>query len=303
MADSLQYIADSEESLFKLISKNIMMNDYDEYIEGQKTLPVYESMGELYEMLNTVNEAIVASKLLSKYDSSDNVEEPSDSFSIKINKNQLNGAKVQSYENYTVKSGDDLNTIAIKFFADADYSRMLSLFNKLSPRDFEEDNMIGKTIKIPQFHQQDEKFLLKNQVFSYMDQSLLNSKQKEIDKLGVDLKLKSGSLTLNEEGDLDLDTGSEAWVSNLSDRLSNRQGSLNELHPGWGVSSLSGNLLGKALVEKLLDSIRVQALKDPRTKEVLIQDYEVLADSLSIDAVFYNVLGQAKEKQFSQSIA
>lgn len=272
-------------------------SDYSDYENGDEVIEPTQTMVDILDQFHALNSYTTGVMIYSTYeDSSINEQLNQDVFTIKSDKTEKENPVSKNYPLYRVKYGDTLNWIAIKYFGDLNYSKIISLLNNISPRDFENNGMVGKDIKLPIDSQIDLKFFERNQIVSWERGALFNTiYQKEISYFGIDIDLSSGDLVVDGTGDLGLTSGSQCWSDNLTDRLNATEYSLNELHPGFGLPPLVGNIMSDVIITKYISNFQAQAKKDPRTKNAIINDVQIIGDEIRVKAEIRNILGDVQQ--------
>lgn len=267
-------------------------SNYTDYQNGDEVIEPTQTMFDILDQFHALNAYTVASMIYSNYeDSSVNEQLNQDTFTIKSDKTEIESPVSKNYPLYRVKYGDTLNWIAIKYFGDLKYSKVISLLNNITPRDFENNGMVGKDIKLPIDSQIDLDFFERNQIVSWNRGAFFNTVyQKEIAYFGIDIDLIDGGLVVDATGDLGLTSGSQCWSDNITDRLNATEMSLNELHPGFGLPPLVGNVVSDVIIDKYIANFQNQAKKDPRTKSAIINDIKIEGDEIRVRATIQSML-------------
>ncbi|MFQ3675780.1 MAG: LysM domain-containing protein [Endomicrobiia bacterium] len=288
-------ICDVNKSVIASIPYNIVSN-YNNYIIGNETIKPSQTIQNFYVMLTKIIELEVATILLSWFEN-EKIEE----------KNELKGAKInpqlKNYPLYKVRRGDTLSSIALKYFGDWSYANIISELNNITFKDFENDGMVNKIIKLPFEQNINKDFFIKNQILSWKKSDYFkNLYEKELLFLGSDLNLIDNNLVIDNNGDLDIITGKICWIENIKDRLNMIEGELNELNPGFGLPIITSNLVSGVLIEKLKQNILEPFLKDSRTKNVFLKDFELKGDELNIILSLKNILDDEELLNFKTQI-
>jgi hypothetical protein len=160
---------------------------------------------------------------------------------------------------YRVQQGDTLKVIALRELQDPEKFINILQINDITENDFIDDAIIGQKIKIP---------LLAGAVSRGADNLVYETDQTDTDAFLYGTDLKTGvndELLLSPLGDLKCFTGSDVVIANIEKRITNRKGSLNLFHPGWGTNPVSdGNAPLLVRIERYLNDLVEQIQSDPR---------------------------------------
>lgn len=185
---------------------------------------------------------------------------------------------------YIVQQGDTLPILANKFYGDYEKSNIIAESNSLTNRDFENGNMIGKSIIIPLTFRTSSSLINNNLIyFRKLKISTLIERQKQL--LGSDIKLNDNrEVVADGTGDLAMEYGEDCYLENVSDRLKFKAGTLSPIHPSWGLSIAIGEAPLPIALTKIFDNIEEQILSDPRTQYARVDrdNADIIADNIYI---------------------
>ena len=287
-----------------LINQNsqITMNDLENDTED---LP--DNILDTYNSLIQSQETYIGLISLDVYANDSTVEsivlqddaqvEDTDFNSENVNEEKKNLTEI-TYYYHTVEQDETLFSIAKKFFGTYLKSQIIGQVNNLKNEDFNDDALVGSVIKIPILNRNKGQLNTNyNLVYTKINQ-LSSPRERQLRILGTDIKLDfERGFVADSLGDLSIEYGENAYVENISDRLSFFRGSLSELHPEWGLSLLTGNIFSSIMFRKILDSITNQIEIDPRTQYVYIEE-----DKIDIDGDTLRIPARIKPLTGSETI-
>ena len=208
-------------------------------------------------------------------------------------KSQNNTQSVR-YIYYIVEGGDTLAKLAHKFYADYTLQTVIGQANGIDNKSFENDALVGVSIKIPLLGTPVELQDDTNLVYSLITpQTPLINRQKQA--LGSDLYLTKNSRGLEADGtgDLRIVIGLVCYMENILDRFKYNQGILGPINPSWGLPFRVGDVPTPLKVQKLIQLVEEQTFSDPRTKNaaVKIEELDITADVARIPVALTPLTG------------
>lgn len=167
---------------------------------------------------------------------------------------------------YQVQQGDNLQTLAMKFYNDYEKASIISQTNDLTNRDFENEAMVGKSIVIPLLTKVSVPLMTENLVY-FRRLAVATPVERKLQILGGDIKLdQNREIHADGSGDLLMIFGEDAYLANVMDRLSFETGTLAPVHPEWGVLVNSGGIPAEIMLSRIYENIEDQINQDPRTE-------------------------------------
>lgn len=231
-----------------------------------------------------------------------------DDFDIEIensNQKQENILLLRDKYYYQVIEGDTLQNIANKFYGNYEQYKIISEINDLSNSDFEDDAMAGKNIIIPSLYNVSAKETSFNLVY-YPKKYIFTPRERQIQILGNDISLNENrQFIVDGSGDLALIYGEDCYIENIIDRIKYVIGSLNPIHPNWGISIEIGSVPASITLSKLYDSIEQQVSLDPRTEFVYIdrEKSSIIGDTVNVQLYYKPINGYEKVINISDIVA
>jgi hypothetical protein len=212
---------------------------------------------------------------------------------VKKYDNVERGNIYKDYIYYEIKQGDNLQNLSNKFYGDYSQYTLISNANNVKNEDFFSDKMIGKNIKIPLQNTKNSKTISYNLIYyKKIDITTFLERQKQF--LGFDLNLDSNrEFVIDSSGDFSMVFGNDCYLSNIEDRIKYKKGTLNPIHPLWGVDIFVGECPSSLILSKLLDNIVSQVLSDPRTDFCYVnkKDIGINTDKISINLRYKTKVG------------
>ena len=176
-----------------------------------------------------------------------------------------------TFRYHTIVQGETLKRIASKYYGEWTKYTLISQANGLTENDLIDNDMVGQVIKIPITAEDGLLRADDNLVFvGKYDASDPQSVQEYL--YGADISLRNKRFEVDSSGDLKRVVGIACVIANLQDRMSARKGSLNVLHPDWGVNSIksSKNLPFVVAVDHIFKDREQQAMDDPRVQTAYV---------------------------------
>lgn len=199
-----------------------------------------------------------------------------------------------SYRYHTVVAGETLMSISQKYYGTAMAWTFIAQANKIYQNDLIDSDLIGTVLKIPVL----EKDVLTRAANNHVYEPKIGSTYETFIRylLGSDIDMEAGKIAVDASGDLRLTGPVDGLVSNLLDRINNIRGSLNPLHPGWGMTGF--NVTGGSgipyvvQIDRIIRDLEEQLKNDPRVKaaSVDLSKLRIDGDALYVD-VKIKVLG------------
>lgn len=180
---------------------------------------------------------------------------------------------------YQITQGDTLQSLANKFYGDYTRYTIIAEANGITNKDFENDGLIGTSIEIPSLIPLASKQTEFNLVY-FKRQTVATPKERQIQTLGNDIRLdQTGQIVVDGNGDVSLLYGEDCYMENIIDRISNVMGSLNQIHPEWGIRIAVGDIPAAIVLNKIYDNIEQQIVSDPRTEFAYVDRENSLLNS------------------------
>jgi hypothetical protein len=208
---------------------------------------------------------------------------------------QMPVQNVEGYFKYhEVKVGETLQSIAVKYYKDQSFWRLIARENQLYESDLIDMNMSGTVLKIPvigrkQFSAKSDNNLVYEQYRSD------NAQEYQKYLCGADIYLDNGNfLEVDAGGDIMITTGSDCVVANINDRITHDRGSLNPLHPTWGIKKIGtyGNIPFLITLERFLTDIEAQGMNDPRILSAKVRRDTLKLEGAAIEFdIEYTIVG------------
>ena len=194
---------------------------------------------------------------------------------------------------YTVASGDTAFSISHKFYGSYESYKLVIDKNNIAVSDFDNGVLVGKEIKILFLDKTPTQNVINNQIIKEKKQ-FPTKKEKLVELYGNDFRMSNGAIVADNTGDFSFTGGEETLINNLTDRLENEQGSLNEVHPGWGLRDLVGfpNNLDSASI--VAEAIEAQTEKDPRVSTAVFNKstFERNGDKIAYSLTVQGIAGE-----------
>jgi hypothetical protein len=203
---------------------------------------------------------------------------------------------------YTIIEGDTLQSIATKVY-DGDMSRWpdIARENKINDGDLLGNAMLGETILIP-MGPASQSSIANNLVY---ETAFEGTNQKQIDRYtyGRDIDLFKKRMQVDSTNDIKVVEGIPGVIQNIKDRFDNSRGSLNPLHPDWGISppSNDGAIPFHVSVDRLLEEMEAQCVSDNRVLDAvaLRRSVKLIRDYLQVEMEIQLIGGQVEKDNFN----
>lgn len=193
------------------------------------------------------------------------------------------------YEYHTVLGGETLKSIAVKRYGDVSRWTDIARANGITESDLiDDESFVGTIIKIPVEGDGYSGQNADNMVFERYKSDSTTDVMKYL--LGQDFdNVNGGHMIVDESGDLKVASPVDSAINNIKDRIQSRKGSLNPLHPGWGIRSLGefSEVPFFIGVEKLLMDVDSQIQEDPRVESGYVMRETV---KFKGDAIWFRVV-------------
>jgi len=217
------------------------------------------------------------------YNVDDKTLEDTDFLSDQIQK-QENAFISRNRVYYEVQQGDTLPKLGNKFYGDYTKGNIIGEANDLKNSDFENEVLLGRNIIIPLDYKSPSKLLDNNLVY-YKKLKQATPKERQLQILGNDFDLNNNrEIVVDGTGDLGLVYGENCYLENIEDRCKYSRGTLNPIHPNWGIMLEIGNAPSSVAIQRIFENIETQALSDPRTKQAFVskEEADLTGDTLRI---------------------
>lgn len=204
---------------------------------------------------------------------------------------------------YTVQQGDTLQKIALKFYNNLEKDTIIAAANNLRHYDFENNAMIGKQVKIPLETLSSEK--INNNFVYYKRTPRATIQEKETQFLGNDISLNENrDFVVDSTGDLAMVYGRDAYIENVIDRIRYAIGTLDPIHPFWGVILDIGSAPSSVTLKKIASAIESQVLSDPRTEYCFVDmaSLQMNGDELRLKIYYRPYFGNEISSDIGQEI-
>ena len=296
------------ESIDDVIEK--YLNEEDDYLITSEDILRTISLGN--QSLNIGTHLKGSSKYFTEYVSEINFEQNrvlnQNDFDIEIEgseEKQENTLSFRDKSYYQVIQGDDLPSLANRFYGNFEQYTIIGEANDITNKDFENKGMVGKNITIPSLFDTSAKESNFNLVY-FERVRIVTPKERQIQILGNDLDLNENRLiVVDGSGDLSLVYGEDCYFENMLDRVKFVIGSLNPSHPNWGIELETGEVPASITLSRIYDSIEQQISLDPRTEFVYInrETSKVEADVVRINLNYKPINGYEKTINIGDIVA
>lgn len=188
------------------------------------------------------------------------------------------------YLYYPIQTGDTLQRIALKIYGSYELYTYIEQENNIRNNDLIDNDMTGVILRIPILEETDlrNEYNIVYETFNYGDTDSMKKYY-----LGQDISLIDGKMIIDARGDIKIAEPVDGVVQNINDRLNHETGSLNPLHPDWGVSSVQSysGLPYDVAIKKYYADVVAQIKSDPRVGDVTLNEKKtyVMGDALYLD--------------------
>jgi len=192
----------------------------------------------------------------------------------------------QEYTYYCIEQGDTLQSIAQDFYEDYRQWTRIAQANQLQENDLIDADMVGSYIKIPVSQAGSLVRSNQNLVYESMyDPENVSSIERYL--FGTDFDVGNEKIESSSKGDLKKISGIKNVSQNIKNRFRAGKGSLNPLHPDWGISLMNDMAQTPWVIglERQIADMEIQAMHDPRVVSSTIDrgKLELAGDRIDIE--------------------
>lgn len=194
-----------------------------------------------------------------------------------------------SYVFYTLSKGETLKDVALKFYGEYDKWTIIAQANGIYDSTIIDYDMTGKIIRVPI---NDTAYIARSENNLVYEPDLQEHELSFSRYLcGRDIALQNTEILRDGKYDIAVVEGNQCVISNIKDRLLHAKGSLNPMHPDWGVDNLDSNTNYIVAIYKMLNDVKEQVLADPRVADCVVDLEGIHQDGIYVNITITTIAG------------